>query len=205
MDINILSVSFVGVFSTPLTMIPQLDTEFCQNVFHNPEMTISGYTPAGFLVKHKTFPVPSILINPAKIVIIANNLNDLLNLVSAVATQLENPYFASYGLNSEIEWRCKENAEDWLNLNFIQQNKRLGKITNKCRKVNLIFDVTDKESLNIDFEPRMGVENGVFASVNHHHDYPMTGFPNQELLNNEFSNSLKVVAQHITNLVLSNE
>ena len=201
MDINILSVSFVGVFNTPLSMIPQLDSNFCKNIFHNPDMTISGYGPTGFMVKHKILPVPSILINPAKVIITANNLDDIYAYVRSISEQLPKMRFGAYGLNSEMEWRSDTNADEWLSSHFIKNNKRIGVSFNKCSHLNLTFDISEKELLNIGFEPRIGVSKGVFASVNHHNEYSMVGFPSQDTLKREFERSFLIVNKQISKLV----
>ena len=200
MEVNVLSISFVGVFKVPLSMIPQLDANFCKDIFHNPDMTISGYGPAGFVVKHKILPVPSIHINPTKVVIIANNLEDLFDYIKAVSAQLPDVHFGAYGLNSEVEWRCDCNADEWLSSHFIKESKRIGTSFNKCTHLNLTYDISNKELLNIGLEPRVGCQNGVFASINHHNEYPICGFPKQSKLASEFERSFKTVNYHITKL-----
>lgn len=204
MDINLLTISFVGVFKTPQAMIQQLDPEFCRNIFHSPENTISGFTPAGFVIKINTAPAPTINIASDKFIIVARSITELFEYIEAIRPIVPKYEYQAYGLNRDIE--ClnvpTHNISIWMHEHFIQNRFKIGSRFNACNKFNLQFDVEEHEILNLDFEPRVGVTNGLFVAVNHHNVYPINGFPPLEELRKLYDSSavkvnnyLKIVCQ----------
>lgn len=205
MDINLLTISFVGVFKTPLPMIQQLDPEFCRNIFHSPENTVSGFTPAaGFVIRLNTAPAPLINISLDKFIIVARNIDELFEYIEAIRPVVPEYEYQAYGLNRDIE--ClnvpTHNISIWMHEHFIQNKYKIGSRFNACSRFNLQFDVEEHEILNLDFEPRAGVANGLFVAVNHHNVYPIIGFPPLEELQKLYNSSeekvnnyLKIVCQ----------
>lgn len=200
---NRITVSFVGVFKVPQTMIPQLDSNFCKNIFGIPESTIASITPAGFIIKHKVYSVPAIAITPQKIIVGAQNLEDLEKYIVALKEKLPEYDFAAYGLNQELEWlNLPMSANRWMFQHFIQPKFVLNdKDKEFCGKLNLQYVISDKERLLLDFEPRNNVDNGLFLSVNHHNQYLISGFPNVDKLKELFARSEALLSSYLEMLV----
>ena len=205
MKTNLLTISFVGVFKTPQTMIQPLDAQFCKNVFHSPENTVSGFAPAGFIIRHRTLPAPLINISPEKIIIIANSQPELLGYIKALKSEIASYEYCAYGLNRDVECLdiCNGDIGEWINRQFINNRLHLGQKINRCSKLNIMFDINEGEFLNIDLEPRAGIANGLFLSINHHNNYGITGFPEESELNEMYESSGKKVNEYIK--ILTNE
>ena len=204
MNNNLLTISFVGVFKTPQTMIQPLNAKFCREVFHNPGNTVSGFSPNGFVVKHRTLPAPSISITPEKLIVMATSLNDLFEYINSLRAQIPEYEFAAYGLNRDIESLgiCQnEDIGDWMCRHFIKQQYYYGNRVNRTSKLNFLFDINDNELVNIDMEPRVGIRNGLFMSINHHNNYQMKGLPTQNKLNNLYYDSNEKVNRVINELL----
>lgn len=198
MTLNELTISFVGVFRTPQAMIPQLSSEFCRNIFHNPELTMSGITPIGFVVKHKLQPVPMISISSDKFVIMAKTTDELFSYIESIKAQVPVYEFGSYGLNRDFEYLgVGQSAADWISSRFIKDRFRIGKNVNCSSRLNLMFDTGENEFLNIDVEPRVGIQDGLFLSVNHHNNCPMPGFPDRDRLRMLFNRSEQLIVQEL--------
>lgn len=199
MDINLLTISFVGVFKTPQTMIQQLDPEFCKNIFHSPENTVSGLTPTGFMIRLSTSPIPIINISLDKFIIVARSINELLEYIEAIRSAVPEYEFQAYGLNRDLE--ClnikTRNISTWMYEHFVQDRFKLGTKLNACNRFNLQFDVEENEILNLDFEPRTGYTNGLFIAVNHHNVYPTIGFPPLEELRKLYNSSEKKINKYL--------
>lgn len=205
MTLNELTISFVGVFRTPQTMIPQLSSEFCRNIFHNPELTMSGITPVGFVVKHKLQPVPMISISTDKFVIMAKTKDELFPYIESIKTQVPVYEFGSYGLNRDFEYLgIGQSAVDWISSRFIKERFRIGSSVNCCNRLNLMFDTGENEFLNIDIEPRVGIQDGLFLSVNHHNNCPLRGFPDRDRLQTLYDRSKQLIL-HKLGILFENE
>lgn len=201
---NLLTISFVGVFKTPQTMIQPLNANFCRDVFHNPGSTVSGFSPAGFVVKHRTLPAPSISITPEKLIVMATSQNNLFEYINSLRTQIPEYEFIAYGLNRDIESldiSQNEDICDWMCRHFIKQQFCYGNRVNRTSKLNLLFDIDDNELVNIDMEPRVGVKNGLFLSVNHHNNYQIKGLPEQSVLSSLYRDSTEKVNKVINELL----
>lgn len=203
MDAKKLSISFVGVFKTPQAMIPQLDTDFCKNVFHSPENTISGYTQSGFMIRMSSLQAPIINISTEKIIILARELSDLLDYVGALSKVLPEYEYQSYGLNQEIEYTNinTQNSAVWMHDKFLQDRLKLGTKFNACARINLQFDITENEFLNLDIEPRANVTNGIFIAINHHNSYPMSGLPAKGSLKELFESSDSRISGYLKTII----
>lgn len=201
---NLLTISFVGVFRTRQTMIQPLNAEFCRSVFHNPGSTVSGFSPEGFVVKHRILPAPSISITPEKLIVMATSQNDLFEYINALRPQIPEYDFVAYGLNRDIESLdiCQnEDIGDWICKHFVKPQYYLGKIINRTTKLNLLVDINDNELINVDMEPRAGIKNGLFLSINHHNNYQIKGLPKQDELSDWYSDSNEKVNKVINSLL----
>ena len=200
---NRIAVSFVGVFKVPQIMIPQLDSNFCKNIFGIPESTIASITPTGFIIKHKVYSTPVVAITPQKIIVGAKDLEKLEKYIVALKEKLPEYDFAAYGLNQELEWLdLPMSANKWMFQRFIQPKFALnGEDQAFCGKLNLQYVISDKERLLLDFEPRNNVDNGLFLSVNHHNQYLISGFPNVDKLKELFARSEEKLSFYLGTLV----
>lgn len=200
---NRIAVSFVGVFKVPQIMIPQLDSNFCKNIFGIPESTIASITPTGFIIKHKVYSTPVVAITPQKIIVGAKDLEKLEKYIVALKEKLPEYDFAAYGLNQELEWLdLPMSANKWMFQRFIQPKFALNDEDQAfCGKLNLQYVISDKERLLLDFEPRNNVDNGLFLSVNHHNQYLISGFPNVDKLKELFARSEEKLSFYLGTLV----
>ena len=200
---NRITVSFVGVFEVPQTMIPQLDSNFCKNIFGTPESTVASITPAGFIIKHKVYSALVVAITPQKIIVGAQDLEKLEKYIVALKEKLPEYDFAAYGLNQELEWLdLPMSANKWMFQRFIQPKFALNDEDQVfCGKLNLQYVISDKERLLLDFEPRNNIDNGLFLSVNHHNQYLISGFPNVDRLKELFTSSEAKLSFYLEELV----
>ena len=202
MKANRISISFVGVFSKIQMMIPQLNSDFCQNIFEEPDSTLSALTPTGFVIKHREKVSPAIAITPQKVIVSAVDLDKLVRYVGKLQSELKKYEFAAYGLNQEIEWiDLDRSAKEWLLNQFIREDLKIENKPAVCGKLNLQYIINDKEQLFLDFEPRINVDNGIFGSINHHNQYPIFGFPNEKKLRELFMDSEKLVNSYLDALI----
>lgn len=179
---NRISVAFVGVFDRTLSMIPQLDSEFCKNIFGNPYDTLSGLSPEGFVIKTNSNHFPIILINPQKILFFAENEKMLFSYIQSVKKEFKKidfiSKFISYGLNYEYEWiDLDENANLWLWNRFISKDISIDNNFHACNKLNFKLGINNEEFVSMDIELRNGRSNGIFSTINHHHNYQMDELP----------------------------
>lgn len=199
---NQITVSFVGVFKELQRMIPQLDSEFCRNVFDDPDSTFAANIPDGFIIKHKINPVPAIAITPQKVVIVATDLNLLFNYIESIKAKLPLYDFAAYGINQEIEWlELESDANRWIFDRFIRPELRIKDKKALCNKLNLQFGINESQELFIELEPRNGMSNGLFASINHHNQYAIKGFPSKTKLKDLFTLSEATVDEYLNSLI----
>ena len=179
-------------------MIPQLSSDLCQNIFGDSVNTISGYTPDGFIIKHKLLPAPAIFITPLKIVVIAINKAELFKYIATIKQVLPKYEFSAYGLNADFEWLnlgCF--ADNWMCEKFLKEDFN----SHKCNKLGLVHTINTNEYLNINFEQRNGIKDGLFASLNHHYGYNRVGFPDEKELIDLFLYSEKI-QQHELSILL---
>ena len=208
---NCISVSFVGVFGGGLPMIPQLDKEFCKTVFGLPNETISGLTPDGFVVKVNNRPFPSVVINTQRISFMADSNESLYRYMEAInAKFLEMGFHANlvaFGLNYDYEWLELDGySEDWLWKRFVSPNVQVDGKRGACSRIALRFGINDNELVNIAIEPRVGTNNGIFASINHHHNWSIGFLPSKEKLEELYGRSVEVLKnKYFSNLIEKGE
>ena len=141
--------SYVAVWSQPMTIMPQMDAKFCRELFGMPYETVNGLMPDS-LVKY-------------------------VEAVKAEIEKVEIPNFnmslSAYGINFEKEiLGLGENAEVWMWNRFIKNNVNPDSNFHLCGKLTLRIGVDENQVANIDVEPRMGVDDGIFVNINHHHN-----------------------------------
>lgn len=194
---NCISASFVAVFTQALPVIPPLDNKFCKDLFGLPYDTINGLTNEGYIIAIENKPMPSVTITPQKIVVKAQSVLNLATYVDSLAKEFKSkgiPMASSaYGINTEYQWLdLNSPSSEWMWNRFI--NPAMATATmNQCNKVSFRFVVNDSEAVNMEFMPRVGINDGIFASVNHHHAIGLNEFPTQGLLKVMFEDSQRLL------------
>lgn len=194
-----LSVSFVGVFRNLISMLPVLDHEFCSQLFQQPQDTvISGLGPEGFFIRVANKSYPTIVINPQKIIFTAASNELLYSYIEAIKKKFQeiglNMQYIAYGLNYEYEWvDLKVSSSQWLWKHFFNTNLSISDMPLTCNKVSLKTDINENEYIYTDIEPRAGIDNGIFAMVNHHKQLALETLPNKQELIQLYKESERLV------------
>lgn len=177
MKSNLLSIGFVGVFQSPVQVIPTLSAEFCKNLFDAPDDTFHGIGTDGFVIAQNNNHIPMVIVNTSRIMIKAPGETELSKYLEKLKKAFEDLKFShdflSFGIN--YEYQClnlDSNSESWLWHHFIKSEKN-----GACNSLSFRFNLNDNELLNIKLDPRAGVRNGIFISVNHHHNMLLKGLP----------------------------
>lgn len=206
---NLICLSFVGVLKQPLMVIPNLDASFCRNIFGMPYETFNGITPDGFTIALNNKPFPMIVINPAKIIVKADNKEALLNYVGAIKKELIKMNvplsFSAFGINSEYQWLgLEENADTWLWNHFIKKDINTGNEYQVCNKLNLRIGINENQFANIEIAPRIGIRNGLYTNINHHHNIVLEGIPDTDILNKYIEESNAAIDSNIIAKIIEN-
>lgn len=193
MKIERISVAFVGVYNAIQPMIPGLDNKFCRHLYNNPDDTINGMSPDGYTISINNRPLPMVVINSQKIIFKSENIDTLTSYVCKVKQEFGKigfgPQYAAFGINYEYQFLdLNDKAESWINNKFLRPDIFGGK-EKKCNVLSLRFDIDDSERVNMLFEPRVGIHNGVFMSINHHHASFLDELPKEDTLRDLFKQS----------------
>lgn len=201
--------SFVGVFKQPLMVIPNMDGKFCRELFGMPYDTFNGITPEGYVIAINNKPFPMVVINPTKIIIKAENKDILIKYVEAVKNELKNMEvplsLAAFGINSEFQWLGLDaNAETWLWNHFIDKDINTGNEYHMCNKINMRIGINDNQFANVEVMPRMGIRNGLFANINHHHNEVLDDIPDASDLDRYICESDSTIYANIIEKIIEN-
>jgi hypothetical protein len=186
MSYKLISVSFVGVLMQPMN-IPTLNNDFCKNLFGVPSDTFCGLSPEGYIIVVNNRPVPMVVLNPVKYIFKAKNIDDLVQYVKAIKEVFSQmgitTQFRAYGMNYEYERTdLNTNADNWLWSHFIGNNISPTAEFHVCNNISLRLGINSTEQMNLTIEPRAGIRDGIFLSLNHHHEIPFSELPNIETL-----------------------
>ncbi len=189
-----ISLAFVAVFAKPLSVVPVPDSEFCKNLFGNPLDTYHGMGPEGYVIAVKNKPVPAVVIGPTKIMVKAHNVEDLAKYVKEFselsAQKGVSMAYSAYGTNGEYQWlELPSSSTEWMWKRFVNPSMEISPTGSQCTKISFRFIESAEESVNIEVEPRNGVHDGLFVSVNHHHEHGGDALPCQEELTEMFRRS----------------
>lgn len=201
-DINL---SYVAIWKQPMTMMPQMDGMFCRELFGLPYETVNGLTPDGYTIAVNNKPYPMVIINPEKLIVKAQDINSLISYVEAVKTEIGKksiPNFdmsiSAFGINFEKEiLDLNENAEVWMWNRFIKESVTTVSDFHLCGKLTLRIGINENQVANIDIEPRMGVDNGIFININHHHNQSCDYIPGAEQLRNMVETSVATISSKV--------
>lgn len=196
-----MNLSFVAVWKQPMVMIPQMDGMFCRELFGMPYETMNGLTPEGYTIAVNNKPHPMVIINPEKLIVKASDINSLISYVEAVKTEIGKksiPNFdmsiSAFGINFEKEiLDLNESAEVWMWNRFIKGNVTTASDFHLCGKLTLRIGINENQVANIDIEPRIGVDNGIFININHHHNQSCNSIPEAGQLRNMVETSVATI------------
>lgn len=199
--------SFVAVWNQPMTMMPQMEARFCRDLFGMPYETVNGLMPDGYTIAVNSKPYPLVVLNPAKLIVKAQTLDNLVKYVEAIKTEIEKanlPNFgmalSAFGINFEKEiLGLDENAEAWMWNHFIRDNVQPGSDFHLCGRLTLRIGIEENQVANIDIEPRMGVDNGIFVNINHHHNQSLDSIPGAAQLKEMIETSVSSIEEHVVN------
>lgn len=194
MRLEPISIAFVGVYNAILPMIPGLDNKFCRHLFDNPDETVNGMSAEGYTISINKKPFPLVVFNPQKIIFKSEDIDTLTSYVVKVKSEFKKkfftPKFSAFGINYEYQFLdLDDNADVWISNRFLKSDTFGGK-EKKCNVISLRFDIDDSEIVNMSFEPRIGIRNGVFMSINHHHASILEELPEECVLKDLYEKSL---------------
>lgn len=206
---QLICLSFVGVLKQPLMVIQNLDNKFCRDLFGQPYETFNGTTPDGYVIAINNKPFPMVVINPNKIIVKAENKELLIKYLEALKVELNTlgvPIsFSAFGVNSEYQWiGLDSNAESWLWSHYINNRLDSGDGNQMCSKLNFRIVLNDNQLVNIELAPRVGIRNGLYANINHHHNMALDGIPDAEKLLKYIDNSDERIKTDVIAKIIEN-
>lgn len=201
-----ISVAFVGVFAENLSFIPALDPNFCKNLFDEPSRTICGMTPEGYVITIDKRQMPLVVISQNKICIRAKDEETVVKLCQIMSTKISEiglkTIYSAIGLNYEYQWlELNESAENWICKRFVKRDVFETIKLNSCQKLSLRTEISNDEFANLDIEPRVGTNDGVFVGINHHHNIRMERIPVYEELVKMYASSKKKIEKILLELI----
>lgn len=204
------SISFVGVMKNPFRQLPNFNNEFARNLFGKPYDTFNGFTPDGYVIAIENKPFPMVVFNPAKLIIKAKTKEELVKYLETISPELAkygiNTEFMSFGINSEYQWtEITENAEKWMWDHFMNANLAKSSQFQMCNNLKLRFGLNETQYANIDIEPRKGIRDGIFASINHHHNQMLSGIPTGKAAMDLITNSIETIENIVLKDLVENE
>lgn len=190
-----------------MTMVPQMDAKFCRDLFGMPYETVNGLRPDGYAIALSNRPYPMVVINPAKLIVKAHDIDSLVKYVEAVKGEIEKtnlPNFpmslSAFGINFEKEiLGLKENAEVWMWNRFINNSVCSDSDFHLCGKLTLRLGLEENQVANIDIEPRMGMDDGIFLNINHHHNQNLVSIPDVVQLREMIQASISMIDEQVVN------
>lgn len=203
---RLICLSFVAVLKQPLEVIPNLDGKFCRELYGMPYETFNGITPEGYTIAINNKPFPLIAIGPARIIFKAENKTLLLKYVEAIKGELKKMNvpisIAAFGINREYQWLdLDSNADTWMWNHFINAEIKTGNEYHVCNKMNLRMGINENQFANIELAPRVGIRNGLFANINHHHNIVLDELPNADILDKYIKESDIKVSNIVSNII----
>ena len=204
------SITFVGVWERPLSVLPNFENKFAKDLFGQPYDTFCGFTPEGFVVAIENKPFPMITLGPTRLVVKAKDKESLLNYIEAIKPEIDSRVsgfkFSSFGINSEYQWTdIGESPEVWLWNHFINPSLSCSSQVQMCSRLNLRIGVNETQVANVEIEPRRGIRNGIFANINHHHNEMLNGLPTREDAETLIKKSIEAIENKIVLKLIENE
>ncbi len=203
-----ISVALVGIYDRPINLIPQLDPDFCKNLFGQPEITMVGIGQEGLVISTNNKPFPLVIIGLQKIAIKVANENDLAQCISAIQAEFAAKglafKFSAYGINYEYQFlNINQPAEEWMWYRFVQPKIKTKSKYQSCPRLTLRFGINDIETINLTVEPRIGVHDGIFVDINHHHSSAIEEL-SALMVKKHYAESVKIVEELLSDVILNN-
>ena len=200
MEKSRISIAYVGVLSPSKENLTfELDNKFCRDLFGQPYDTVNGMTPEGYVIRIGSRPFPLGVINPLKLIIKAESIDQLTEYISKLSLLFKDYKFIAYGINYEYETiNMKEDPKKWLWEQFIKESISTPNDFHVCSGIKLSYGLNESELLNIDIEPRNGA-NGLFFSINHHHQIETKGLPSTDEIKDIIDTSYQCVEKDFFN------
>lgn len=200
-----ISIGFVGIYEQPITLIPQLDIEFCKNLFNQPEITTVGIGQEGLVISTNNKPFPLVIVGLQRIAVKVATEKMLAQCLNAIQAEFASQglafKFSAFGINYEYQFiNIKQPAEEWMWKRFIQTKIRTKAQYQSCPRLSFRLGVNDVETVNMTIEPRTGVRDGVFIDINHHHSSALVGMTDVPM-KKYCTSSIKVVEDFLSDIV----
>lgn len=180
---NVLTYTFVGVWTSPLPGVPRFKQEFLVSLFGEPFTTTIGIGNAGLTVqKLGPPPQPVVAFGPVKFQVQHTSIQEAAKVVgvliheanSAMSQQI--PLLSAVGLNTEHEWikPTFKPSNRWLAGQYVTKGLSVGSDGAVAEAINLQFRLllaNPARSYNIQLQPRADKDDAVFAAINDHRDW----------------------------------
>lgn len=201
--------SFVGVLKQQLMVIQSMDNKFCRDLFGQPYDTYNGTTPDGYVIAINNKPFPMVVISPNKIIVKARNKETLIKYVCALKEELSKMHvpisFSAFGINSEYQWTgLDSNVESWLWNHYINKSIDSRKEIQLCTQLNFRIGLNDNQFVNVELAPRMGIRNGLYANINHHHNMVLEEIPDSAKLAEYIDKSDEIIISDVIANIIEN-
>lgn len=202
--------SFVGIFKSPLSWIPNLDNQFCRDLFGKPYDTMNGMTPEGYTIAINNKPFPMVIINPEKLIVKGETIEALAGYTESLIRELEKCGlskigFSAYGINGEYQWlELPTNADIWICEHFMKDSIFNSHEYHVCNNLNFRINYGETQYLNVDIAPRVGIRDGLYANINHHHNHIIDVFPDTADFLKLIEESEKIVEDNIILRLIEN-
>lgn len=173
MECAFISVAYVGILANPLPRIPQIDRHLCKDLLGDPYEVDYGISQDGLVISKGARPLPLLVIGNRRIVEKAETGAELLRYHEALSEELDkigvDSSVSALGINFELQCMNLEAAsEKWMSASFLSAN--LQGCGCLCTDLSVRVIVDEGQSVNMKFERRRGVHDGIFISANHHHN-----------------------------------
>ena len=209
---TVLSHTFVGVWTTPLPGIPNMDAGLLQNLFGDPYTTNIGFGQDGSLVVKRMMKPPAsmALFGPLRFQIICPTLGEMVQAFGKLRqeaytrTNQQIPHLSSLGINTEHEWTRETFSPRFLAERYIRKGLFDAPIDAEVitQTINFGLKLTSPPRLyNIQLQPRAGRDDGIFAAVNDHRDW-LTPVPTAPEIEALFNDSVRDIAERLTPLLV---
>ena len=167
-------------------------------LFGNNIDIVQAMTPEGYLIAAKNNPYVAIVINPAKIMFKAQNVDDLVAYVESYSKLIDTDGFSmnykAFGINSEYEYsELPSSTQEWMWNRFVNPSIDISWDGKQCTRISFRFVENTDDFMNIEVAPRDGLVNGLYVSVNHHHERLGSGLPCKNDLIRLFSHSSELL------------
>ena len=113
--------------------------------------------------------------------------------------------FSAFGINSEYQWTgLDSNVESWLWNHYINKSIDSRKEIQLCTQLNFRIGLNDNQFVNVELAPRMGIRNGLYANINHHHNMVLEDIPDSAKLAEYIDKSDEIIISDVIANIIEN-